>query len=81
MIFEHVIVIVVAKGGSPPPHLFPRASEPTPKATEANEADVVVKPGKVDKAKAKKANKAANEADVTDEPGKADVADKPGKAG
>ncbi len=33
-----------------------------------------------DKAKADKANEAANEVDVTNKPGKADVANKPGKA-
>ncbi len=38
---------------------------------------MAIKPGKV---KANKTNKAANEADVANEPGKADVADMPGEA-
>jgi hypothetical protein len=42
MIWEHVIVIGVAKGGNPPPNLFPCASKPTIEANEANEADVCV---------------------------------------
>jgi hypothetical protein len=78
MIFEHVIVIKVAKGGNLPPQLFPRVSKPITEATKAIEVDVAIKPGEVDKAKADKANKAANEADVANEPGKADVANKLG---
>jgi hypothetical protein len=40
MIWEHVIVIGVGKGGNPPPHLFPHESKPTIEANEANKADV-----------------------------------------
>jgi hypothetical protein len=36
MIWEHFIVIGVAKGGNPPPHLFPRVSKPTTEANKAN---------------------------------------------
>ncbi len=39
-IWEHVIVVRVAKWGNPPPHLFSCVSKPTTESNKANKADV-----------------------------------------
>jgi hypothetical protein len=71
--FDHVIVIKVAKGGSPPLHLFPRACNPTTEANRANEADVAYYFDKAEVIGATEATK-ANKVDVDDKPNEANEA-------
>jgi hypothetical protein len=67
MIREHIIVIRVANGGNPSPHLFPCRSEPTTEANKANEADVADYLDETVVVDATGATK-ADETDVADKP-------------